>query len=195
MTKQFAHEDPRYYQMIRRWYGMMSRCYNKQDSSYKLYGGRGILVCQEWHDFRRFLCFWGFPPFDGATMERINNDIGYEPLNCKWAHAGEQNANTRRSKLIEYNGEIKTLSEWARDYDINPGRLSERLRRGWQFEKAIHTPCPKGFLTGKLQRQQASRRCWEKSGSEYRQNTINKRLVGLVDDSGLVINPRNHRNT
>ena len=193
--QQLTHKDPRYYQMIRRWHGMMSRCYNQQDSSYKLYGGRGILVCNEWHDFCAFLRFWGFPPFEGATMERVDNDDSYSPANCKWAHSGEQNKNTRRSKVVEYNGESKTLTEWARDYDINPGRLSERLRRGWSFEKAIYTPCPKGFLEGTLQRQQVSRDCWERSGDKYKQSTIHKRLSGLIGENGLIINPRNHSNT
>jgi hypothetical protein len=82
-----------------RWKEMHARCYNPKHPRYADYGGRGITVCERWHSFENFLADMGEPP-PGLTLDRINNDLGYSPENCRWTTVSEQNSNTRRSKTI-----------------------------------------------------------------------------------------------
>jgi hypothetical protein len=76
------------------WKAMMARCYNSHNASWKYYGGRGIVVCDRWHDFRNFLADMGERP-TGTTLDRINLHGHYEPTNCRWATPQEQRANQR----------------------------------------------------------------------------------------------------
>jgi len=77
------------------WLNMIQRCTNPKLRDYHNYGGRGIQVCARWMDFRNFLADMGPKP-TGLTLERMNNDKGYEPGNCKWGTAIEQRHNQRR---------------------------------------------------------------------------------------------------
>lgn len=110
------------------WGHIINRCYNKQNSRYKYYGGRGIKVCERWKNFDNFYADMGDKP-EGYTIERINNDGNYELSNCRWATIAEQNRNNSRTRLIEYNGEIKCMSEWGRFFNIPKTTLKHRLDR------------------------------------------------------------------
>lgn len=78
------------------WRGMKQRCTNKKDKSFKDYGGRGIAVCERWlHSFENFITDMGLKPSLKHSIDRINNDGGYEPSNCRWATRKEQNKNKR----------------------------------------------------------------------------------------------------
>lgn len=79
-----------------KWKGMKQRCYNSNYDFYSAYGGRGIKVCDEWKDdFMQFYKDMGDVPFEGAELDRINNDDDYKPSNCRWV-SHEENANNRR---------------------------------------------------------------------------------------------------
>jgi hypothetical protein len=84
---------------------MKNRCYNKNSPDYKNYGGRGIKICDEWlNDFTAFNK-WAFEngydenaPKLACTIDRINNDLGYSPENCRWVDIATQNRNKRQRK-------------------------------------------------------------------------------------------------
>src|SRR5262245_55813035 len=98
------------------WCGMRSRCYNLSDKRYADYGGRGINVCDRWSDFGSFIADMGEKP-DGYSLDRIDNDGDYEPGNCRWATASQQQRNTRRTLLTDAD------VEWIR---TNPDGLTQR---------------------------------------------------------------------
>lgn len=123
---------------------MTQRCHDPKHASYPWYGERGIHVCERWRSLPNFIEDMGLRPAKGYTIDRLDNDKGYEPGNCRWATWTEQ-AETRRpskSQLVyELDGERKTLSRWAREHGLKPRQLYERVERyGWDLEKALTTP-------------------------------------------------------
>jgi hypothetical protein len=77
------------------WIAMRTRCRYKKHPKYHLYGGRGITVCAEWEDFTVFLADMGECPFSAGSIERLDNNKGYEPTNCIWLLKSEQSGNRR----------------------------------------------------------------------------------------------------
>jgi hypothetical protein len=121
---------------------MIERCHNVNDKRYYDYGGRGIDVCQEWRssyeNFKEWAMQSGYK--EGLSIDRENNDKGYSPDNCRWATRKVQANNTRRNRVIEYNGTKKTIAEWADMVGITYSALYGRLRRGWTVADALTKP-------------------------------------------------------
>jgi hypothetical protein len=121
--------------------GMLYRCKNTTDAKYYRYGGRGISVCPEWKGEGGFVRFKEWALENGykedLTIDRIDNNKGYSPSNCRWASSIEQSNNRQNNHYLEYKGEIKTISQWARELDIDCNLISMRLQRGWSIEEAL----------------------------------------------------------
>jgi hypothetical protein len=122
------------------WYNsykaMMDRCYRENASNYANYGGRGIEVCEEWHDIEKFEKWVEESNYEkGLTIDRIDVDGNYEPSNCRWATKKEQDNNRRNTVYVEYNGECHTISEWAEITGVNRSTLNNRYYRGIRGEK------------------------------------------------------------
>jgi hypothetical protein len=115
------------------WSAMKDRCTNENCHAFADYGARGIGVCDRWMDFGVFLEDMGKAP-PRASIERIDNALGYEPGNCRWATAAEQARNKRNNVVLEHQGRSMCLSDWARELGVSRGCLRGRLRRG----KSVH---------------------------------------------------------
>lgn len=124
----------------KRWRSMRSRCTNKKDSSYANYGAKGVTVCDRWiHSYENFLADMGECPSETMTLDRIENELGYEPGNCRWATSTEQNRNRSNNRMLTLNGETECIATWAERTGIDKANISNRLRLGWTVEKALTT--------------------------------------------------------
>lgn len=122
------------------WKQMHQRCENPRSPSFKNYGARGIKVDPAWKDFEVFLRDMGDRP-PGYTLERLNNNLGYSKANCGWRTQSHQMNNTRRNRLVTFNGETKTIMQWSVETNIKWYTLRQRIDRlGWSIEKALSTP-------------------------------------------------------
>lgn len=137
-----ALDDVTYQRLWNIYRKMKRRCYSSEDPAYLYYGKRGIKVCDEWKNSST--AFFGWALKNGyrndLTIDRINVDGNYEPSNCRWATKAEQALNKRNNVLLEYKGETKPLSEWAKEYQFNRATLLNRLQKGWSVEKALTYP-------------------------------------------------------
>lgn len=117
----------------RSWKDMRARCNNPNDSDYASYGGRGISVCQRWDDFRLFLDDMGERP-EGMTIDRIDNDAGYGPDNCRWANAFTQANNKRTNRIVAG----MTLQHLAEASGVYASKLAYRISAGYPVEQATN---------------------------------------------------------
>jgi hypothetical protein len=129
-----AHKKPNHFER-RAWFNLNSRCNNPNTPLYHAYGGRGIRV--DYQSFEEFLADIGPRPSSKHSVDRINNDGNYAVGNCRWATTAQQASNTRQNVVVEFNGERKTVTEWAYSIGIKPNTLQYRLYRGWPIEKAL----------------------------------------------------------
>lgn len=125
------------------WSSMCQRCTNTNNKRFKDYGARGITVQKNWlNDPGKFINWClnnNWKP--GLTIERINNDSGYNSQNCKFITPAEQARNTRKTIFLIFNHENKSLQEWAKLKNINPKVLHDRIYKcKWSIKKALTTP-------------------------------------------------------
>ena len=122
------------------WKQIRGRCLTPSNKRYADYGGRGITVCEEWNDFEVFLDDVGPRPSPQHSLDRIDNDKGYSPDNCRWATSTEQNSNKRNCHFITIDGVTQTLKAWARQYKISAALIYQRLDRGMSEQEAVTKP-------------------------------------------------------
>ena len=128
----------RYMPEYKVWSGMLTRCRNSNQNSFRHYGGRGVTVCERWLDFSNFISDMGHRPSAQHQLDRINNDGDYEPSNCKWSTPIEQANNKRSNRRVTVRGvDFKSATEAARLYGVPPKRAQLRLRRGWTPEQTF----------------------------------------------------------
>lgn len=117
------------------WTGMKQRCYNANSKEYRIYGGRGIKVCDEWMEKdkgARNFYHWakenGYKFF--LTLDRIDNNGNYCPENCRWATRKQQANNKRNTILIDFCGVVRPVSFWSKKYKLHRLVITRRLERG-----------------------------------------------------------------
>lgn len=135
----------RHTRLYRIWLQMKNRCFNENGERYKDYGARGITVCNEWRNNFQAFYDWSMSNgySDNLTIDRIDNDKGYSPDNCRWATVKEQNRNSRRCDMISYHGETHCLREWSEVLGISYSALRNRKNYGWSVERMMETPVRK----------------------------------------------------
>jgi len=120
---------------------IIQRCTNPSNPSYPDYGARGITVCPEWmgdNGYDRFLADMGRKPTSESTIERTDNEKGYQPENCVWADRTVQANNRRTSRIVEYQGQKMTLAQAARVAGVRYGTVVQRVNvYGWSIEQAL----------------------------------------------------------
>lgn len=138
-TRTHGMSKSRIYRIYRK---MLNRCYREQDESYKYYGAKGIRVCDEWKNNPAEFIEWAFANGydDTLTIDRIDSCGNYEPKNCRWITMYEQCLNRKSNVYLEYQGEVKTISEWAKSLNIGDKLIRDRLRRGWTVDDALSLP-------------------------------------------------------
>jgi hypothetical protein len=113
------------------WTGILTRCRNPNSRSYVRYGGRGITICERWAtSFSNFYEDMGNRPSKQHSIERIDNNRGYSADNCKWATAAEQSVNKSSSRILEFCGIRKTVTEWSRVSKVPLNTILNRLNAG-----------------------------------------------------------------
>lgn len=121
------------------WESMVSRCHNPNNPCFNAYGGRGILVCDEWRIFEKFLRDMGQRPSRDYSIDRIDNDTGYQPGNCRWATKREQQRNRRDCNYVEIQGRRMCMTEASEVTGLSVGALRLRQRRGERLDAPRNT--------------------------------------------------------
>ena len=124
------------------WQGMHARCRDPKHVRFKNYGGKGITVCEDWHDYTKFIRDMGMRP-EGMTLDRIDNSKGYCNANCRWVPADDQMRNTTANVNITFDGKTMCLAEWSRHTGLNYRSLYHRYRVGWSVEDMLTKPVTK----------------------------------------------------
>ena len=125
------------------WSHMRQRCLNPDDPRWSAYGGRGIKICVGWQGaegFKNFLACIGPKPSPKHSLDRIDNDRGYEPGNVRWATAKEQQRNRRTNCRVTIDGVCRTQAEWLQLSGVSSPTAMARMQRGWPRARAITEP-------------------------------------------------------
>lgn len=116
---------------------MNQRCHNEKQVAFERYGGRSIAVCERWQNsFVTFLEDMGERP-EGMSLDRIDNNGDYCPENCRWATPVEQANNTRKTRRVVVDGEVRLARDVARENGVTPQSIGQRINKGWSLEQAV----------------------------------------------------------
>lgn len=121
------------------WSSMKKRCNNPNNAAYKNYGGRGIKVCERWESFENFLSDMGPRPA-GMSIDRIDNNKGYSPENCRWADKISQSNNRRNVKTYTVCNVTGTVAELCRHFGMPKGTVWARLKANWDIDRVFTKP-------------------------------------------------------
>lgn len=123
------------------WCAMKERCSNHRNKRYDRYGGRGIHVCEEWANSFEAFAEWSLQHgyAEGLSIDRIDNQQGYAPDNCRWVSQAAQNRNYSRNVFLTYKGETKCITDWAAELGIQRSTISFRLRSGKPIDEVLST--------------------------------------------------------
>jgi hypothetical protein len=119
---------------------ILARCLDPRCEAFPSYGGRGITVCERWqgkHGYLNFAADMGPKPTPNHTVERIDNNAGYSPDNCKWGTRSEQCLNRRTTKWLTLGGRRQTYSAWAKELGVSPTAFGKRVAKGWTEEQLL----------------------------------------------------------
>lgn len=119
------------------WHGMIARCTNPKSPNYYLYGERGITVCEKWAEFDAFLSDMEASWCAGKTLDRVNNNLGYSPENCRWATSEQQQNNMRSNVWIMTPMGEMTMTQAERIFELPPRIISKRIKMGWSVDRLI----------------------------------------------------------
>ena len=123
------------------WCGVKARCLNKKSPLYPRYGARGVRLCKRWLKFENFLGDMGPRPSRAYSIDRINNNKGYYPSNCRWATSKEQARNRTCNHKIRLAGRTQTIAAWSEELGIKACTISQRIwNRGWTPQEALSIP-------------------------------------------------------
>jgi hypothetical protein len=113
------------------WSGMKRRCEVSSCKDYPAYGGSGIHVCAQWQTFEGFHADMSTSYYEGATLDRIDNSLGYFVENCRWATRKEQAINRSSSRMITHpkTGESKSLQEWCDNLGVSSKIVMQRYHK------------------------------------------------------------------
>ena len=143
MRGKYDWNDPTHQRLYRIWSGMKSRCKAKPGERwYSTYSSRGIRVCDEWaKDFSKFRDWslsHGYK--SNLSIDRIDNNKGYSPDNCRWATFFQQLNNKQFNVKLTYNGVTHTLSEWGEIINKPAATIYRRKCKGWSDSEALTIP-------------------------------------------------------
>jgi hypothetical protein len=119
---------------------MHSRCSDRNSVGWANYGGRGIVVCERWHNFAEFLKDMGKRPGLEYSIDRINVNGNYEPGNCRWATVKQQQRNRRNNVVLTYAGQTKTIAEWVEITGLSRSKIESRIKRGMPVGQVLALP-------------------------------------------------------
>lgn len=127
------------------WMRVLGRCNNPTNNRFAFYGGRGIKVCPRWQEhergFENFLADMGRKPTQKHSIERIDNERGYEPTNCRWATHREQMRNTRRNIRVQIGNELLCLLDAVERFGVcSYAAAIDRVAKGWDPLLAASKP-------------------------------------------------------
>ncbi len=125
--------------MKQRWQVMRERCLGRNRPEWHRYGGRGITICDRWiNSYQNFRDDMGLPPSPHHSLDRIDNDKGYSPDNCRWATRKEQSRNRCDNVTISFDGKSLTIAEWSEVTGICHATIRSRYARKWPIEQILN---------------------------------------------------------